>query len=79
MLRKHGHRINHIAAIMFRSTSYIYKIVTKAKQYGSLPVIDQRKMVSQTRLTQSGSRWRSLCQWIIRWQPFIEGTEDKPP
>ena len=79
MLRRHGHRINHIAELMFRSTSYIHKILTHAKMIGSLPVIDQRKMQNKTRLRESLNRWKSLSIHILQWQGFIEGSEDKPP
>jgi len=79
MLRKHGHRINHIAAALFRSTSYIHKVIAQTKKHGGFPNIDQRKMPSRIRLAQSVKRWFKLDFMINLWMPFIKGEEDKPP
>ena len=79
MLRKHGHRINHIAAALFRSTSYIHKVIANAKRYGLMPKIDQRKMPHRIRLAQSVKRWFQLDFMINMWMPFIKGEEAEPP
>lgn len=79
MLRKHGHRINHLADCFFRSRSYIAKILATAKSRGILAVIDQRKMPDENRKICAVSSWKSLDFWMQKWMPFIKGEEGKPP
>lgn len=78
-LRRLGHRINHIAKFLGRSTSYVYRVITTAQKRGILTHFDMRKMPNQMRRIASAQRWTTMLKLWQQWEAWILGEGDKPP
>jgi hypothetical protein len=79
LLRKKGHRINHIAKALGRSTSYVYRVLKNAYLRRTLSKDDMRKMGHKTRLIQTRIRWHQLLRFMPAWEKWILGEGEKPP
>lgn len=82
MLRNMGYTYNQLASALFRSTSYIYKVIQTAKKRGSLnnaALTDHRGGAIGARIRAADARMGYIIASIGSWLGFMTGVEDKPP
>jgi len=81
MLRRNwGHRINHLAKALGRSTSFVYRILKQTRKNDKTYVqFDKRKIHRNAKMWNSHRMLKTLYYYIEKWQDFILGLDDEPP
>lgn len=77
--RQFGYSINHIAAALGRSTSYIHHVLKKAQEFGVVRAFSNRKMPDMLRKLHSRRRQFLAYYWMRKWEGFLLGAEEEPP
>lgn len=79
MLRRKGYTYNQLASAFERSSSYIYRIIRKAMNNGSVKYRDYRVIPYITKMLSCNNRLGMLFVRFNEWMAFINGETDKPP
>lgn len=78
ILRRKGQSINNIAKAFGRSTSFVYRIISRARVL-ALNRKDLRKLPRLSR-TRYAARMRFILKTLLKkWEAFILGEGEKPP
>lgn len=78
-MRNVGLRIQEIAIVFGRSTSYVHKALKRLSNYGAVRYDDKRKMPDRARRFGRGFRWAKLIRLWDQWILWALGEGEKPP